>query len=318
MNLFFILFNRLMANRDELGRSLTETLRIRDRALMRGKEETYIRELEDQLESLKANIDYVQENIAECQRNIVQIEEAKEGQGGDMDMESFIQPMDLEEARYLMTKLIGMTLNHATLAAQREASNKELQSQVKQVLERDAVHQQLLQHVLANSDLEVYNLLATGTASQTSAQDEASSRSRSRSPSPVESVASAATNTTAASSRFGVGKKVSKKARRLTFAAPEDLLYCDGASGPPVLPPPIVESSPPPAEVPVTRSPRMSRVVPEIREQLLQAASSTYHTTTSSSSIHPSSSTSSLASPRLPRKSSNHSNSNLLAKFNSS
>ena len=60
-----------------MGRSLSETLRIRDRALMRGKEDTYIRELEDQLESLKANIDYVQENIAECQRNIVQIEEAK-------------------------------------------------------------------------------------------------------------------------------------------------------------------------------------------------------------------------------------------------
>lgn len=66
-----------MGNRDELSRSLSETLRIRDRALMRGKEESYIRELDDQLESLKANIDYVQENIAECQRNIVQIEETK-------------------------------------------------------------------------------------------------------------------------------------------------------------------------------------------------------------------------------------------------
>ena len=66
-----------MANRDDLGRSLAETLRIRDRALTRGKEESYIRELDDQLESLRANIDYVQENIAECQRNIVQIEEAK-------------------------------------------------------------------------------------------------------------------------------------------------------------------------------------------------------------------------------------------------
>ena len=44
---------------------------------MRNKEESYIRELDDQLESLKANIDYVQENIAECQRNIVQIEETK-------------------------------------------------------------------------------------------------------------------------------------------------------------------------------------------------------------------------------------------------
>jgi kinesin family protein 4/21/27 len=68
---------RLMGVRDELGRSLSETLRIRDRAFMRGKEESYIRELDDQLESLKANIEYVQENIAECQRNIVQIEETK-------------------------------------------------------------------------------------------------------------------------------------------------------------------------------------------------------------------------------------------------
>ena len=66
-----------MANRDELNRSLKETVLIRERALARGKEESYIRELDDQLESLKANIDYVQENIAECQRNIVQIEETK-------------------------------------------------------------------------------------------------------------------------------------------------------------------------------------------------------------------------------------------------
>ena len=71
------IFNRWMGNRDELTRSLSETLRIRDGALMRGKEESYIRELDDQIESLKANIDYVQENIAESQRNIVQIEETK-------------------------------------------------------------------------------------------------------------------------------------------------------------------------------------------------------------------------------------------------
>ena len=166
-------------------------------------------------------------------------------------MELAIQPNDMEEARYLFAKLINMSLNHATLAAQREASNKELQNQVKQVLERDAVHQQLLQHMLAHSDLEVYNLLATGTASSSSAQDEQggggggiSSRSRSRSPSPAESVASGATTATNATGRYS--KKISKKARRLTFAAPEDLLYYEGVvsvsgSGPPTLPPPIVE-----------------------------------------------------------------------------
>lgn len=53
----------------------------------------------------------------------------QEGQG-ECDIETLAQPHDMEEARYLLTKLIGMTLNHAALAAQREASNKELQSQV--------------------------------------------------------------------------------------------------------------------------------------------------------------------------------------------
>ncbi len=36
----------------------------------------------------------------------------------------------MEEARYLLSKLMGMTLNQAALAAQRDAGNKELQSQV--------------------------------------------------------------------------------------------------------------------------------------------------------------------------------------------
>ncbi len=173
-------------------------------------------------------------------------------------MELAIQPNDMEEARYLFAKLINMSLNHATLAAQREASNKELQNQVKQVLERDAVHQQLLQHMLAHSDLEVYNLLATGTTNSSSALEEPgggggiSSRSRSRSPSPAESVASGATTATNATGSGRYSKKISKKARRLTFAAPEDLLYYEGVvsvsgggggggGGPPTLPPPIVE-----------------------------------------------------------------------------
>ena len=154
----------------------------------------------------------------------------------------------MEEARYLLSKLIGMTLNSATLAAQREASNKELQSQVKQVLERDAVHQQLLQHVLANSDLEVYNLLASGTtglAGLEGAGSGSSQHSRSRSSSPAESVATTATITSTNRS----SKIVSKKARRLTFATPEDLLYSDGS-----LPPPEMALLVP--EVTVSRSPK--------------------------------------------------------------
>jgi len=309
---------RLMGNRDELGRSLSETLRIRERAVTRSKEESYIHELDDQIESLRANIDYVQENIAESQRNIVQIEETKEGQG-ESDIDNLVQPHDMEEARYLLTKLIGMTLNHAALAAQREASNKELDSQVKQVLERDAVHQQLLQHVLANSDLEMYNLVAAaaGITSADAAAAAARVSSLSRSPSPVDSVVTV--SSTASNNRY---KNISKKARRLTFAAPEDLLYASAPEAP--LPtistqPPIEGSQESPSlnrplsksESIVLRShPRSS----ESLQSLLAAPASS-----SSAASGTSSSTSmTLPSPRLPRKSANHSNSNLLAKLNSS
>lgn len=136
-----------------------------------------------------------------------------------MDVDSYVQLVDMEEARYLISKLIGMTLNQAALAAQREANNKDIQNEMKQVAERDAVHQQLLQHVLANSDLEVYNLVSAGTGVVPAADEPLPSGQSSRSVSPVESIMSSSQT----SSRYS--RNLSRKARRLTFAAPEELLY---------------------------------------------------------------------------------------------
>ena len=52
-------------------------MRRRDHALMSRQDASVIRDLEDQIESMKANIDYIQESIAESQTNIVQIEDSK-------------------------------------------------------------------------------------------------------------------------------------------------------------------------------------------------------------------------------------------------
>jgi hypothetical protein len=52
-------------------------MRRRDHALISRQAFSVIRDLEDQIESMKANIDYVQESIAESQTNIMQIEESK-------------------------------------------------------------------------------------------------------------------------------------------------------------------------------------------------------------------------------------------------
>lgn len=52
-------------------------MRRRDHALMSRQDTSVIRDLEDQIESMKANIDYIQESIAESQTNIMQIEDSK-------------------------------------------------------------------------------------------------------------------------------------------------------------------------------------------------------------------------------------------------
>lgn len=59
----------------------------------------------------------------------------------------------------------------------------------------------------------------------------------SRSVSPVDSVVTVAASTSSNNSRY---KNFNKKARRLTFAAPEDLLYC---AAPAALPLPSAASS---------------------------------------------------------------------------
>lgn len=48
----------------------------RDRALLNRRDDL-VRDLDDQIESMQATIDFIQESIGEAQRNIIQIEESK-------------------------------------------------------------------------------------------------------------------------------------------------------------------------------------------------------------------------------------------------
>jgi kinesin family protein 4/21/27 len=68
---------RQLQQREELGASLDQLMRRRDHALISRQDRSVIRDLEDQIESMKANIDYIQESIAESQTSIMQIEESK-------------------------------------------------------------------------------------------------------------------------------------------------------------------------------------------------------------------------------------------------
>ncbi|XP_076346255.1 kinesin-like protein KIF21A isoform X3 [Tachypleus tridentatus] len=204
-----------LQEREKLGHSLEKVQRKRDRAILDGKGEIVIRDLEDELENLKANIDYVHENISECQTSIMQMEESKESDDvDDLDVNSVLANLQMDEARYLLQKLLNMAINQSFQVAQKENIVKEIEARLKQVVNSNAVQQQLLQHVLQQANEELYNYVMT-----TVVPDHLESVETSRSSSPLDrslSQESDAVNT----DTLGRREKVRRRA-----ATTQELLY---------------------------------------------------------------------------------------------
>merc|ERR1719348_2505099 len=70
-----------------------------------------------------------------------------------------VQEIGTEEAKYLLEKLLSMTVNQTCLATQKEGKIKELDNRMQQALKQNNLHQQLLQHMIEQQDLEIYDLM---------------------------------------------------------------------------------------------------------------------------------------------------------------
>ncbi|KAJ8880506.1 hypothetical protein PR048_016976 [Dryococelus australis] len=112
-----------MAQREQLA-SLLQCLERRKRYSMLTSE---MQDVQDQIETTKSNIDYIQGRISEDQQSIVQIEEGKDGVDGAELGQGLI---NLDEARYFIEKMYNMTVSQSYLAAQREIAIKELESRL--------------------------------------------------------------------------------------------------------------------------------------------------------------------------------------------
>ncbi|PSN35255.1 hypothetical protein C0J52_18156 [Blattella germanica] len=137
-----------LQQREELGRSLDQLMRRRDHALISRHDSSVIRDLEDQIESMKANIDYVQESIAESQQNIMQIEESKDNLD-TLDTSGLMQGLSDIDSKYLIEKLYNMTINQSYSAAQKELIVKEMEAKLNEFAQRTTTQQQLLEHLLS-------------------------------------------------------------------------------------------------------------------------------------------------------------------------
>uniref|UniRef100_A0A3Q3E623 Kinesin family member 21A n=1 Tax=Labrus bergylta TaxID=56723 RepID=A0A3Q3E623_9LABR len=140
--------NRLLKQREELTKRKEKVIRKRDRLMREGPEvEKAAVPLSEEVDALAANIDYINDSIADCQANIMQMEETKE-EGDTVDISAVVGSCTLTEARFLLDHFMLMAINKGLQAAQRESQVKVMEGRLKQTEITSATQNQLLFHML--------------------------------------------------------------------------------------------------------------------------------------------------------------------------
>uniref|UniRef100_A0A8D0AB69 Kinesin family member 21A n=1 Tax=Sander lucioperca TaxID=283035 RepID=A0A8D0AB69_SANLU len=224
--------NRLLKQREELTKRKEKVIRKRERLDREGPEaEKAALPLNEEVDALTANIDYINDSIADCQANIMQMEETKE-EGDTVDISAVIGSCTLTEARFLLDHFMSMAINKGLQAAQRESQVKVMEGRLKQTEITSATQNQLLFHMLkekAEFNPELDALLGNALQGNDSVclenGDDSSSDESAQSP-------SAEGNTLTSDLMKICGEtKTRNKARRRTTTQME-LLYANSDSAP--------------------------------------------------------------------------------------
>lgn len=249
--------DRWLKEREKLSHKL-ERMRHKRKRLVTEKgasSSKVLEDLDDQIENLTSNVNYLHENIVECQQNIMQMEQAENPE--EDEEESIlakivnIQEIGLDESKYLLEKLLSMTVNQCCLAMQKEGVVKEVENRMNQASKQNTLHQQLLQHMIEQQDLDIYDLMLTNEQGEEESDSDSEDLSLSMTVSTLVSNASNppsqhATNVNlelmVASEDGGIGSDSSvgrrEKARR-KMTTKEDLLFNDTDMPAPASLPPV-------------------------------------------------------------------------------
>ncbi|XP_037306946.2 kinesin-like protein KIF21A isoform X4 [Pungitius pungitius] len=217
--------NRLLKQREELTKRKEKVIRKRDRLLREGPEaEKATLPLGEEVDALAANIDYINDGIADCQANIMQMEETKE-EGDTVDISAVVSSCTLTEARFLLDHFMSMAINKGLQAAQKESQVKVMEGRLKQTEITSATQNQLLFHMLkekAEFNPELDALL--GNALQENGDDSSSDES-------AQSPSAEGNTLTSDLVKLCGETKSRNKARRRTTTQME-LLYANSDSAP--------------------------------------------------------------------------------------
>ena len=157
--------DRWLKDREKLSRKLDRlSVKRRRMAAEKGEQTQLVEDLDDEIENMKANVAYLHENIVECQQNIVEMEQAGTAEGEDDEINNVSKVLDvgdlgLAESHYFLQKLLDMTVNTCCTATQKDAKVRELENRINTITTQSTLHQQLLQHMIEQQDLEVFDLM---------------------------------------------------------------------------------------------------------------------------------------------------------------
>ncbi|KFQ00689.1 Kinesin-like KIF21B, partial [Leptosomus discolor] len=123
---------RLIKKREEL--SLLQEALLSKRAKLQAespREQKGLQELNEEIEVLGANIDYINDSISDCQATIMQIEETKE-ELDSTDTSVVISSCSLAEARLLLDNFLKASIDKGLQVAQKEAQIRLLEGRLRQ------------------------------------------------------------------------------------------------------------------------------------------------------------------------------------------
>uniref|UniRef100_A0A673L1T1 Kinesin motor domain-containing protein n=1 Tax=Sinocyclocheilus rhinocerous TaxID=307959 RepID=A0A673L1T1_9TELE len=125
----------LLHKREELSMQQEALLRKREKLLNEGfgedEEERLLQEMNEEIEVLNANIDYISDSLSDCQATIVQIEETKD-ELDSVDTSVVISSCSLAEARALLDYFLKASIDKGLQVAQKEAQIRLLEGQLRQ------------------------------------------------------------------------------------------------------------------------------------------------------------------------------------------
>nr|XP_046240200.1 kinesin-like protein KIF21B isoform X5 [Scatophagus argus] len=127
--------DRLIKKREELTVQQESLSHKREVLMADGEgpeaEDRLLQEINEELEVLNANIDYINDSLSDCQATIVQIEETKD-ELDSVDTSVVISSCSLAEARHLLDHFLKASIDKSLQVAQKEAQVRLLEGQLRQ------------------------------------------------------------------------------------------------------------------------------------------------------------------------------------------